>query len=62
MMKYVGKVTRIGTTVGQTDKSGYNVGVTIGGKTLKIGNDQGVETDEKLDAKGKVVSKKSKGE
>lgn len=59
MMKYAGKVKRIGTTVGQTDERGSQVGLEVAGKKAEIGTSKGVTTDEKLDAKNRTVSKKT---
>jgi hypothetical protein len=59
---YTGKVTLIGKMQGQTDAEGTNIGVTIGGKSLKLGTDQSVDKEVKTDAKGNIVSKATTGE
>jgi hypothetical protein len=59
---HYGKVTLIGKMEGQTDAEGTNVGVSIAGKSLKLGTDQSVDKEERTDAKGNVVSKTTTGE
>src|SRR5262249_42476513 len=59
---YYGKVTLIGKMEGQTDAEGTNVGVSIAGKSLKLGTKQSVDKETTTDAKGKVLSKTTTGE
>lgn len=59
---HYGKVTLIGKMEGQTDADGTNVGVSIAGKSLKLGTDQIVDKEERTDSKGNVVSKTTTGE
>jgi len=56
-----GKVTVIGKSQGQTDADSTQIGVTIGGKSLKLGTDKRVDEDVTTDGKGKVTSKKTAG-
>jgi hypothetical protein len=59
MAKYAGKVKRLGTTIGQTDGSNSQVGLEVAGKKAEIGTGKGIQTEEKLDAKNRTVSKKT---
>ena len=61
IMSNVAKVKVLGRTKGRTDAEGTNIGVSVGGKSLKLGTRQGIDREATTDATGKVIGKKTTG-